>query len=113
MGEEVKRDEKGRWLPGTKPGPGNPLAKKVSQVRKAFLEAATPERIQKVVETLMKEAMDGNLLAAELVLDRIFGKGRALVERTPEVQRSPEETVSTLLKTIKKRIQMGTPAPPE
>ena len=107
MSDEVKRDEKGRFQRGTKGGPGNPKAKRIHEIREAFLEAANPQRMKEIADKVVEEATNGNLDAAELLFDRVFGRGKGLVDmfpQTPEPQETPEQVVKRLLRTIRKRV---------
>jgi len=63
----------GRFLPGTAPGPGNPLAAHVHELRVALLEAVTPEMIAGVAKVLVREALQGDVAAARVLLDRLLG----------------------------------------
>ena len=69
----MKRDERGRFLPGNEGGPGNPYIKRVAALRKALLEAVTPEDIVQVVAALIEKAKKGDVNAAKILFDRTFG----------------------------------------
>ena len=73
------RDEKGRFAQGWKGGPGNPLAKRVAQLRSMILEAVTEEDLRAVVVALIKKAKGGDVMAARELLDRLVGKSAAPV----------------------------------
>lgn len=71
---EAKRDERGRFLPGTAPGPGNPYARRVAALRAALLEAVTEDDIREIVQALVRQAKAGEVVAAREVLLRVLGK---------------------------------------
>ena len=64
----------GRFLPGCKPGPGSPLAKRAAELKAAILEAVTPEEIHAVMAKLHAMALAGDVLAAKVWLERVLGK---------------------------------------
>lgn len=68
------RDLAGRFLPGNRGGPGNPLAKRVAALRGAMLDAVSEEDIRAIVGKLVELAKAGNVPAAKEVLDRCVGR---------------------------------------
>ena len=68
------RDDKGRFVPGYKGGPGNPRASHVEAWRKALVEAVTPEDIADVVRILVVAAKAGKKWAIPELLNRTVGK---------------------------------------
>lgn len=82
------RDERGHFVKGTKPGPGNPYASKQHQWRRAFAEASTPERMRDVIDQLFALAIQGDLSAIQEVLKRGMGPYEAvdIQERLDELQ---------------------------
>lgn len=90
----TKRDEKtGRWLPGTKGGPGNPMAKQVAELRKAMLSAVTPELMVACIRALLAKAIKGDVSAIKEVMDRTLGKPieADLLERIESLEAMLEE----------------------
>jgi hypothetical protein len=67
------RDAKGRFQPGNKCSPGNPLGRYHHELRMAVAEVATPERMREVVEKLLTLSVDGDTTAARVLLDLCFG----------------------------------------
>ena len=63
----------GRFLPGCKPGPGNPLAKKANQLRAALSKAVTAADVRAIAKKLIELAKAGDTTAAKLVYDRALG----------------------------------------
>ena len=70
------RDTKGRFVPGNKCSPGNPLARYHHKLRMAVAEVATPERMREVVAKLVDLAVRGDITAAKVLLDLCFGSRR-------------------------------------
>ena len=82
------RDGKGRFRPGCKPGPGNPMFRQIHEVRKAILAGVTPEDVTEIIRRLVKDAKRGDKLAARIVLERVLGPAVAidLVARIEELE---------------------------
>ena len=64
------RSKNGRFAAGNKFGTG----RKVSELRKAFLEAVTPEMMQELVFSLVEQSKNGDVKAAELLIPYLIGK---------------------------------------
>lgn len=67
------RAPNGRFLPGCKPGPGNPLARKANQLRAALSKAVTVADVRAIAKKLIELAKAGDTTAAKLVYDRALG----------------------------------------
>ena len=67
------RDARGRFAKGNTGGPGNPHARKVAQLRSALLRAVSAGDLRAVVTQLVDQAKAGDVQAARLLLDRLFG----------------------------------------
>lgn len=67
----------GRFTRGNKHGRGNPHAARVAKLRSAILKALTPGAMFTIVGTLIREAQDGDVPAAKLLLDYI---GKPVIE---------------------------------
>jgi len=84
------RDHQGRFGPGNQASKGrsNPHAKRVAELRSAFLEAVTPDDIREVVAALKAQALEGNVQAARVLLDRVLGPPEAVdvEQRLSEVE---------------------------
>jgi len=75
------RDASGRFLPGHGlPGPGNPQARRVHQIRSVIREAVSDGDLVRVLRMLLERAEDGDVQAAREVLDRRLGKASQRVE---------------------------------
>ena len=68
------RDERGRFAPGNRGGPGNPNAKKVAAIRGALLRAVTVSDTRAIVKALIERAKQGDVPAAREVLNRTLGQ---------------------------------------
>jgi hypothetical protein len=79
-GAEGKRDSHGRFAKGNGGGPGNPFARQVAALRSALVAAVTPEDIGAVAQELLRQAKEGNLAAAKLLLSYTLGKPAATVD---------------------------------
>jgi len=73
MATAKTRDGRGRFLPGNPGGPGNPEAARVARLRAAVLEAVTPAQMRRLMKALMEKAINGDVAAARLVLERCIG----------------------------------------
>lgn len=81
----IERDELGRWLPGCKGGPGRPPVNSHLH-RQALLDAVKPEEIRQVFRTLLDKALAGDVGAARVLLDRLFGRVGVFDDGRPDVQ---------------------------
>ena len=68
------RGSDGRFAPGNPGGPGRPPAATVHEHRTALVEAITPEDVRDIMAALVLKAKSGDIAAARLVLERIFGR---------------------------------------
>src|SRR5437870_7469655 len=67
-------DSRGRFAQGNRGGPGNPFARQVAALRQAFLDAVTPEDLQRIAQRLIVQAVLGDIPSAKLVLGYVLGK---------------------------------------
>jgi hypothetical protein len=74
------RDAHGRFVTGNPGGPGNPFARRVAALRSALLASVAPEDIQAVACELVRQAREGNLAAARLLLSYTLGKPAPAVD---------------------------------
>lgn len=68
------RDAQGRFVKGNRGGPGNPYAQKATEFRQAAMSAIQPEHVAAILRKVAKRALEGDLRAARLVLERVLGK---------------------------------------
>jgi len=71
------RDDLGRFLPGNRGGPGNPVARQTAALRSALLAAVGTKDLQAIVRKLIEAAKAGDVAAAREVLDRVLGRSVA------------------------------------
>lgn len=64
----------GRFVKGWRGGPGNPMAKRVNDLRMALLAAVTPEDLREVIHALLGKAKRGDVAAIKELLDRCIGR---------------------------------------
>jgi len=88
-------DARGKFAPGNRLGRGNPHAQRVNRLRTALLKTVTPEDMREITAKLVELSKAGDLDAAELLLDRVFGR---VVARDPELEELMQQA----------REQMGT-----
>lgn len=67
------RDNKGHFIKGNKEGRGNPHSKQVNAFRSALLEAVKEKDVKDIVKRLLKQALEGNMAASKILLDRLLG----------------------------------------
>ena len=81
------RDARGRFLPGhSLPGPGNPWAARVAEYRRAAMDAVGVDEVRAVFRMLVDKALAGDVVAAKVLLDRLFGRATVFEEDTGEVR---------------------------
>jgi hypothetical protein len=72
------KDANGRFAKGNKLGKGNPLGKRVQELRVALVEAVSIEDLTAVVARLIREALAGDIQAIRCLLDRLLGPPQPL-----------------------------------
>ena len=75
-GPDTGHDKKGRFTAGNKCSRG----RKVTELRRALLDAVTPEDIKEIVAAVVEKAKAGDLQAISLLLDRCIGKAMSAQE---------------------------------
>jgi len=70
----IPRDELGQFGKGNAGGPGNPYARRVAALRRAFQSVVAEEDMQALGRVLLKQALDGDTAAAKLLLAYAVGK---------------------------------------
>src|SRR4051812_2623968 len=71
---DTDRTEQGHFARGNKGGPGNPHARQMARLRRAFLDAVSDEDMAEVTRTVLAKAKGGDLAAARLLYQ--YGQGR-------------------------------------
>ena len=72
--DNTGREKRRRFAAGNLGGPGNPFARRVAELRRVLLAAATDETMAIVAEQLVIRAMAGNLEAVKLLFQYVLGK---------------------------------------
>ena len=82
------RDARGRFAPGNSGGPGRPPSASVHEHRAALVAAVSPADIQRVARMLVDKALAGDIGAAKLLFERVFGPPVAsdIIERITELE---------------------------
>ena len=75
-GPDTGHDKKGRFTAGNKCSRG----RKVTELRRALLDAVTPEDIRAIVAAVVEKAKEGDLQAISLLLDRCIGRPMSVQE---------------------------------
>jgi hypothetical protein len=76
MSDSKDRDSKGRFKPGWRGGPGNPRVRHLAEIQAAIHQAVEPRVIEGVIKRLAKLALEGDVAAAKVFLDRVVGRPR-------------------------------------
>ena len=74
------RNHLARFVAGNPGGPGNPFVSRTAEYRRAIREAVGPDTVVQIIGVLIKKALEGDVIAAREVLDRVLGKARVNVE---------------------------------
>lgn len=86
------RDHAGRFKEGNRLGVGNPFAAQVNRLRSALLKDVSEKNVQTIIKALVLKAEGGDLAAAKILLDRIFGPAVAadILERIAALEEKLE-----------------------
>jgi hypothetical protein len=68
------RADGGRFAPGNRFGKGNPFTRRLAAKRAAFADAVTDAEVAALARQLYRQALDGDLQAAALLLSYTIGK---------------------------------------
>lgn len=68
------RDDRGRFAPGNRGGPGNPYAVQTARLRAALLRKLDEACIEEAAKALMTGVRSGNIVAVRELLDRTIGR---------------------------------------
>jgi hypothetical protein len=84
---ENGRDTGGRFSRGCKAGPGRRRRTNAAELRKAMLDAISPDDVRVMIEALVSRARHGNLQVIRELLDRVCGKP---IQAEPDAQLEPK-----------------------
>lgn len=79
------RGADGRFAVGNPGGKGNPYAKRVAELRKAFMDVVGPEHMAGLARATLKKAFSGDMIAMRTLLDRVLGKARDEAHETTTI----------------------------
>jgi hypothetical protein len=68
------RDENGRFAKGNPGGPGNPFAREVAKLRRAFMNRVSVRDLEDIADKMVALAKDGNVQAAKFIYSYMIGK---------------------------------------
>jgi hypothetical protein len=74
------RQANGQYGPGNRSGHGNPFHRTLAAIRKVAVETVGAEGVKKVMAKLLAQALEGDVLAARVVLLYCVGKPAAAVD---------------------------------
>lgn len=94
--DTIPRDALGRFGEGNKAAKGNPVTRRHHELKRAMMEAVTPEMLLGVMRSMVKAALQGDVQAARLVCEYTVGKPKERVELTGEL---------TLVAAVRRRLQ--------
>jgi hypothetical protein len=90
------RSPDGRFALGNHAAAGNPINRRMKELRRALLDSATPEDVKQVGQTLWELATRGDVQAARVWLEFVIGKPpQALEVSGPDGQALGMEVVMT------------------
>ena len=88
------RDRTGRFASGNRIGKGNPFARRTAEFHSALLDAVEPRMVEALAKRMMKAALEGDVAAAKLVLDRVLGRGAPSVFKMPRISSAADLPVA-------------------
>ena len=86
------RNARGQFTIGNHAAQGNPLARRIGQLRSALVGAVTVEDMVAIARKLVEQARGGDVLAMRLLLERTIGKPVELdvIERLEQLESALE-----------------------
>jgi hypothetical protein len=76
------REDNGRFAKGNPGGPGNPFAREVAAMRRAFMNRVSARDLEDIADKMVALAKDGNVQAAKFIFSYMIGK--PLPSRDPD-----------------------------
>lgn len=77
---EGRDPQSGQFLRGNKLARGNRHQERITRLRTALLDAVTPGDMRKVIKRLVTKAKAGDMQAAKLLLDRLYGRAPQAIQ---------------------------------
>jgi hypothetical protein len=78
--QQSGRGADGKFAPGNHIGKGNPFARQCAALRKALLNAVTPQDIAEIAAKLLEKAKAGDAAAARVLFSYTLGKPAAAID---------------------------------
>jgi len=92
--KSANRDSKGRLLPGHRlPGPGRPARPLEERYLKAFRGSVSVADFRRIVEVVLGKALQGDLGAAKLLLDRALPVDKLSQLQLVQIGRAEGQTI--------------------
>lgn len=79
-GTATGRGDRGLFAPGNKAAAGHTGPRRQTELRRAFLDAASPERVKEVEASLFELAVGGDTTAARIWLEHAIGRPTQALE---------------------------------
>ena len=97
----LKRGEAGKFIKGTRGGPGNPYAKKVHGFRSFIMRCTSEEDFREIWEGLIEEAKKREQWAVREFFDRTIGKANQPIDLT--ARKDADEMGDDLVEFLRSR----------
>jgi hypothetical protein len=95
---EIKRGKGGKFLPGTKGGPGNPWGGRTAEVRKLLFEEIKTSEWIDIRKALINKCLNGDVKALALLFSYTLGKPvQPLDLSVTSAQISPEDAQKRIM----------------
>lgn len=72
-GKQQGRDTAGRFAKGNRFGKGRKIGKRIARFRSVLVRSVSMKDVADIVETLKRQALNGDLAAVKIIFDRLFG----------------------------------------
>jgi hypothetical protein len=92
-GESDGRDNWGRFALGNRAAAGNPINKRMRELRQALFDCTTEGDIAEIKKSLMESARSGDTAAARVLLEYLIGKPKETVEVSTDGGSLPLATI--------------------
>jgi hypothetical protein len=99
----------GRFAKGNPGGPGNSLPRRVAAFRTAMINCITEEDIIAVTKAIIEEAKEGDMAAAKLLFQYVFGQPGSALDSSIDYGKATAE--ADLLKMMDAIMKAGQAAP--
>ena len=107
--DDSGRDARGRFAIGNTAGQGNPLHRRACELRRELLDVAGPA-LPQVVAQLVRRAVEGDVMAARVLLDRMLGTARQEAPESTQIDLGPlgtPQAVTAAAATVARSLASG------